>query len=57
MSSTASDARAVLDAAKGQRNAARWSVAPALGLRQGEALGLPWDAVDLEAIPAMLTVS
>jgi len=22
---------------------------PALGLRQGEALGLPWDAVDLDA--------
>ncbi|WP_018504441.1 tyrosine-type recombinase/integrase [Parafrankia discariae] len=53
---TASDARAVLDTAKGQRNAARWSVALALGLRQGEALGLPWDAVDLDATPATLTV-
>lgn len=42
------EARAVLEAAEGQRNAARWSVALALGLRQGEALGLPWDAVDLE---------
>ncbi len=31
------------------RNAARWSVAFALGLRQGEALGLPWSAVDLDA--------
>ena len=41
--------RAVLDAAIGRRNAARWSVALALGLRQGEALGLPWDAVDLDA--------
>jgi len=49
---TASDARAVLDAAKGQRNAARWSVALALGLRQGEALGLAWDAVDLDATRA-----
>lgn len=31
------------------RNGARWPVALALGLRQGEALGLPWDAVDLDA--------
>ncbi len=43
------EARAVLAAAEGTRNAARWSVALALGLRQGEALGLPWDAVDLDA--------
>jgi len=46
---SAADARAVLAAAEGQRNAARWSVALALGLRQGEALGLPWDAVDLNS--------
>ena len=39
--------RAVLTAAAGRRNAARWSVALALGLRQGEALGLAWDHVDL----------
>jgi integrase len=43
------DARRVLEAARGRRNAARWSVALALGLRQGEALGLTWDAVDLDA--------
>ena len=43
------EARRVLAAAAGERNAARWSVALALGLRQGEALGLPWDALDLEA--------
>lgn len=43
------DARRVLQAARGKRNAARWSVALALGLRQGEALGLTWGAVDLEA--------
>ncbi len=43
------DARCVLEAARGRRNAARWSVALALGLRQGEALGLTWDAVDLDA--------
>ena len=46
---TATEARALLAAAEGQRNGARWSVALALGLRQGEALGLPWDAVDLDA--------
>jgi integrase len=42
------DARRVLGAARGRRNSARWSVALALGLRQGEALGLTWDAVDLD---------
>lgn len=43
------DARAILDAAGRYRNPARWSVALAIGLRQGEALGLCWDMVDLEA--------
>ncbi|MGZ4553934.1 MAG: site-specific integrase [Mycobacteriaceae bacterium] len=43
----AEEARAVLGAAAGQRNAARWSVALALGLRQGEALGLRWSDVTL----------
>lgn len=33
----------------GRRNAARWKVALALGLRQGEALGLTWENVDLDA--------
>jgi integrase len=46
---TAGETRRVLAAAQGRRNAARWSVALALGLRQGEALGLTWDAVDLDA--------
>lgn len=46
---TMQEARRVLTLAAGQRNGARWSVALALGLRQGEALGLRWDAVDLEA--------
>jgi integrase len=41
-------ARAVLDAAAGRRNAARWSVGLACGLRQGEALGLRWPYVDLD---------
>ena len=39
----------MLAVAADQRNAAHWSVALALGLRQGEALGLPWSAVDLDA--------
>ncbi|WP_432051115.1 tyrosine-type recombinase/integrase [Verrucosispora sp. NA02020] len=49
---TTADARAilaVLDARPQRRNAARWSVALALGLRQGEALGLLWEHVDLDA--------
>ncbi|MGC5329776.1 tyrosine-type recombinase/integrase [Micromonospora sp. DT62] len=46
---TAADARAILAAAVEQRNGARWSVALALGLRQGEALGLLWEYVDLDA--------
>lgn len=41
-------ARAVLDVASKHRNAARWSVAFALGLRQGEALGLRWSDVNLD---------
>ena len=51
---SAGEARQLLDAANGSRNAARWSVALSLGLRQGEALGLAWDAVDLDA--GVLTV-
>ncbi len=39
----------MLAAAGERRNAARWAVALALGLRQGEALGLRWADVDLEA--------
>lgn len=46
---SAADARAVLLAATDRRNAARWSVALALGLRQGEALGLRWADVNLDA--------
>lgn len=40
---------AILDATTRRRNAARWSVGLALGLRQGEALGLRWPYVDLDA--------
>lgn len=46
---TTEDARRILATAVGEWNAARWSVALALGLRQGEALGLAWDDVDLDA--------
>jgi integrase len=44
------EAVAVLDKAVSsrRRNTARWSVGLALGLRQGEALGLRWPYVDLE---------
>jgi len=38
---------ALLAAAEGSRNAVRWSLALALGLRQGEVLGLGWDDLDL----------
>ncbi|MET7762344.1 tyrosine-type recombinase/integrase [Streptomyces sp. NPDC005393] len=38
----------LLEASK-LRNSARWVVALALGLRQGEALGLHWEDVDLDA--------
>jgi integrase len=45
---TRDEARSILDTAALHRNAARWSVALALGLRQGEALGLSWTEVDLD---------
>ncbi|WP_327355022.1 tyrosine-type recombinase/integrase [Streptomyces sp. NBC_01304] len=40
--------RLLVEAAK-LRNSARWVIALALGLRQGEALGLKWEDVDLDA--------
>lgn len=43
-----SEAKKVLAAAVGRRNGARWSVALACGLRQGEALGLRWEYVNLD---------
>lgn len=45
---TAGEARAVLAVAAGRRNSTRWAVAVALGLRQGEVLGLRWRYVDLD---------
>jgi integrase len=43
------EVRHLLKTALDGRNGARWAVALALGLRQGEALGLRWDDVDLDA--------
>ena len=43
------EARRLLTAAGNQRNAARWVLALAMGLRQGEALALAWPHVDLDA--------
>lgn len=46
---TVEDARALLTAAGSSRLGARWVVGLSLGLRQGEALGLWWEDVDLAA--------
>lgn len=43
------EARALLDAVKGDRLEALYGIALGLGLRQGEALGLAWKDVDLES--------
>ena len=43
------DARRLLEAARGDRLEALYSVALALGLRQGEALGLKWSDIDSDA--------
>jgi integrase len=45
---TVDDVKRLLETALSRRNGARWAIALALGLRQGEALGLKWDDVDLE---------
>jgi integrase len=44
---TREETRAILTAARKRPTADRWSVGLALGLRQGEALGLRWSYVDL----------
>lgn len=45
---TVEDAQAILLAAREKRNGVRWAVALALGLRQGEALGLKWPDFTVE---------
>lgn len=42
------EVKLIMTAALRRRNAARWAVALALGLRQGEALGLRWSDLDLD---------
>ncbi len=46
---TREEARALLDAARGDRLEASYSVAIPLGLRQGEIIGLRWSDVDFDA--------
>ena len=46
---SAAEARRLIHAAAEERMAARWLVGLALGLRQGEALGLWWEDIDLDA--------
>ena len=53
---TAHECRAILQVSWGRLNAARWSVALSLGLRQGEALGLMWDDVDVDLDAGVLRV-
>ncbi len=45
---TVEEVQSLLAAARTSRNGARWAVALALGLRQGEALALRWDDIDLD---------
>jgi hypothetical protein len=42
-------ARAIMREAAGRQNRVRWEVALIMGLRQGEALGLQWNAVHFDA--------
>jgi integrase len=51
---TLDEAQRIVEPAARHRNGTRWSVALALGLRQGEALGLRWQHVNLDT--ATLTV-
>jgi integrase len=46
---TIEEVQSLLVEASRLRNSARWVVALALGLRQGEALGVHWEDVDLDA--------
>ena len=45
---SAEEAEQILATARAHRNAARWTVALAVGLRQSAALGLRWSEVDLD---------
>ncbi|WP_046508057.1 tyrosine-type recombinase/integrase [Streptomyces odonnellii] len=45
---TVEEVQILLEVANRQRNSARWVIALALGLRQGEVLGLKWTDVDFD---------
>lgn len=45
---TVAQVKSLLETAQQQRNRARWAIALALGLRQGETLGLQWSDIDLD---------
>lgn len=45
---TVEDVHRLLKVAGERRNSARWAIALALGLRQGESLGLKWTDIDLD---------
>ncbi|MGH3914798.1 MAG: tyrosine-type recombinase/integrase [Pseudonocardiaceae bacterium] len=45
---TVAQVKSLLETAQQRRNSARWAIALALGLRQGEALGLQWSDIDLD---------
>ncbi len=51
---TVDEVQRILNTALSRRNGARWAIALALGLRQGESLGLLWSDIDLDN--ARLTV-
>jgi integrase len=54
---TAAEARQVAAAAAGRRNGVRWLLGMLLGLRQGEALGLCWDDLDIaDPLAASVTI-
>jgi integrase len=50
------EAQSILVQASHVRNGVRYVVALALGLRQGEALGLAWEDIDLDGVPPTLSV-
>ncbi|MGQ0846132.1 MAG: tyrosine-type recombinase/integrase [Sporichthyaceae bacterium] len=45
---TVAEVQRLLEVGRETRNGTRWALALALGLRQGEALGLTWEDVDLD---------
>lgn len=45
---TVEEVQRLMLTAAARRNSTRWAIALALGLRQGEALGLKWEDIDLE---------